>query len=104
MLKTIKDRWPLIAIAGVSALSIGMVAALIKATDPFGSPDRSLSPALQSEANEASVVLKLVSQPPEIRLQALNTIAKSDRTIEGDRARYLLATDFIDQGRGGSAQ
>ncbi len=103
MLKTIKDRWPLIAIAGVSALSIGMMASLIKATDPFGSPDLSQSPALQSEANEASVVLKLVSQPPEIRLEALNTIAKSDRTIEGDRARYLLATDLIDQGQGGSA-
>ncbi len=103
MLKTIKDRWPLIAIAGVSALSIGMMVALIKATDPFRTPNLSLSPVLQSEENEASVVLKLVTQLPEIRREALNTIAKSDRTREGDRARYLLASDLIDQGQSGSA-
>ncbi len=103
MLKTIKARWPLIAIASVSALSIGMMVALIKATDPFRPANLSLSPVLQSEENEASVVLKLVTQLPEARREALNIIAKSDRTREGDRARYLLATDLIDQGQGGSA-
>lgn len=103
MLKTIKDRWPLIAIASVSALSIGMVVALTKATDLFQSPNFSLSPALESEADEASVVLTLVRQPPEIRQELLNAIAKRDRTLEGDRARYLLATDLINQGQGSSA-
>ena len=101
MLKTLKDRLPLIALVGISALSVGMAVAFLKSTDAF-SPPREVVSSLSPEAAASSAVLKLVNQPAETRSAALQAIAQQ-KGIEGDRARYLLAVDLIDQGKGGSA-
>lgn len=100
----IKIHWPLLALAGVSALSVGMVVALLETVGVLN-----LAPAdsaiVESElAPEApSAVLGLADRPPAQRTEALSLIAQQQDNQEGHRARYLLATDLLSQGRGGSA-
>ena len=101
MLKTLKDRLPLIALVGISTFSIGMAVAFLKSTDAF-SPQQEVVSSVLPDADAASAVLKLVNQPAVTRSAALSAIAQQ-KGIEGDRARYLLAADLIDQGKGGSA-
>lgn len=97
MLKTIKDKLPLLALLGVSTLSVGAVVTLLKATDAFGPTSRVITSQSEREA-EASPVLGLVKQPPEARQVALGAIAQQDRATESDRARYLLGLDLIARG------
>ena len=40
MLKTLKDKWPIIALVGISTVSIGLVVAFLKTTTAFQSPDQ----------------------------------------------------------------
>lgn len=102
MLKTLKDKWPLIALLSISTFSVGMVVALLKATDAF-SPTPAVVISRSPDAIADSAVLKLAKLPPETRSTALTAIAQQNEGIESDRARYLLATDLIDQNQGGSA-
>ena len=102
MLKTLKHRWPLLALLGISTLSVGMVVGFLKATDAFN-PTPSVVISRSPGAIEDSAVLKLAKQPPEARRTALTAIAQQDKDIERDRARYLLAVDLINQNQGGSA-
>ncbi|NJN00085.1 MAG: tail length tape measure protein, partial [Phormidesmis sp. RL_2_1] len=102
MLKTLKNRWPLVALAGISTLSVGIAVVLLKTTDAFNPNPAVVSPQSADEL-APSAVLALASQPPATRSAALSAIAEQERGIEGDRARYLLATDLINQGKGGSA-
>ncbi|NEP18119.1 MAG: transglycosylase SLT domain-containing protein [Leptolyngbya sp. SIO4C1] len=105
MWKQIKDRWPFVALAGVSALSIGMVAAVFQTTEQLPDSRTAVLSREAALADSPSPVLQLATQPPAARTAALSQLA-SDSTaddIETYRARYLLATDLIDQGRGGSA-
>lgn len=102
MLKTLKDRWPLIALVGISTFSVGMIAAVLKATDAF-SPTPAVVVSRSPNAIEDSAVLKLAQQSSTTRSTALTAIAQQNEGIESDRARYLLATDLIDQNQGGSA-
>ncbi len=106
MLKTLKEKWPLIALAGISTLSVGLVVALLKTTDSFNPAviNPSVVPEQSLRAVESSTVLKLAKQSPEMRGEALSAIANSGaNNVEGYRARYLLASDLIAQGKGGSA-
>ncbi|MEO0538591.1 MAG: transglycosylase SLT domain-containing protein [Cyanobacteria bacterium P01_A01_bin.123] len=109
MLKQVKQHLPLLAIAGVSAMSLGIGAALL---NTVGGLD--LTGGTQQAQGEArldgldpvsdSAVLKLVSQSPEGRGASLMEFAQAGQDgRDRDRARYLLALDFIDQDRGGSA-
>lgn len=97
MLKTIKNKWPLLALIGMSTLSVVGVVALLKGTDAFG-PDRQVVTSQSERAVEASPVLGLVRQPSEARQVALSAIAQQNRPTESDRARYLLGLDLIEQG------
>lgn len=97
MLKTIKDKWPLLALIGASMFSVGVVAALLKSTDAFG-PNSAVITSQSGRAVESSPVLGLVKQPPEARQVALRTIAQQNRETESDRARYLLGLDLLEQG------
>ena len=97
MLKTIKDKLPLLALVGASMFSVGAVVAVLKATDAF-SPDRRVITSQSEREAETSPVLGLVKQPTEARQVALNAIAQQDRKTESDRARYLLGLDLIAQG------
>ncbi len=105
MLKTLKEKWPLIALAGISTLSVGLIVGLLKTTDSFNPVviNPSVVPEQSPRAIEASTVLSLAKQSPEARGEALSAIASSDQSVEGYRARYLLATDLVAQGKGGSA-
>ncbi|MGC1307558.1 MAG: transglycosylase SLT domain-containing protein [Phormidesmis sp.] len=108
MLKTLKSRWPLIALSGVSLFSIALVVAVLKTTDAFN-PNRSIvvnpnvSVEQSSQAVEESAVLGLVRQTPAARRSALSAIAQKETGVEGYRARYMLATDLINQGQGADA-
>ena len=97
MLKTLKNRWPLLALIGMSTLSVVAVVAVLKSTDAFG-PNRQVITSQSERAVEESPVLGLVRQPPEARAVALQAIAQQDSPTESDRARYLLGLDLIEQG------
>ncbi|MGB3295204.1 MAG: transglycosylase SLT domain-containing protein [Phormidesmis sp.] len=102
MLKTLKHRWPLIALLGIGTFSAGMVVAVLKATDAFN-PAPAVVISRSPDVIADSAVLKLAQQPPETRSTALTAIAQQNEGIESDRARYLLATDLVNQNQGGSA-
>ncbi len=105
ILKTLKDKWPLIVLASVSALSVGAVVALLETTDAFSPGGASLNTASEQspDAVKSSLVLGLSKQPPEVRGQELSAIAQQNQGIEGHRARYMLASDLIGQGKGDRA-
>lgn len=54
-------------------------------------------------ADPNSAVLKLASLPPSERKSQLQAIATTGEGLEKSRARYLLATDLIQEFEGGSA-
>lgn len=106
--QSIKDKWPLIALAGISTLSVGLIVALLKTTDAFNPSSVALvNPNIAAEqspdAVDDSVVLGLAKQAPEERIETLSKIADRGRNVESARARYLLASDLIKNGQGGSA-
>lgn len=107
VLATIRDRMPLIAIAGVTAFSLGAVVVMLEAAGvwPGASPTetRQTSGAGAAPEAEASVVLALIQHPPTERANTLQTVAADPQSPDQSRARYLLATDLINQGRGGAA-
>lgn len=109
MLKPLKASLPLIAIAGVSALSLGMVAALVN-TDPgpeVAEVGRESSGFLglpsQDPFAQDDPVLGLALQPAAQRQEALSRYSADPDPISRSRARYLLALDLINADRGGSA-
>ncbi|MEL6262137.1 MAG: transglycosylase SLT domain-containing protein [Cyanobacteria bacterium J06626_6] len=102
MLKTLKEKWPLMALIGISTLSVGLIVSLLKHTDAFRQP----SPVTTEQTNRAireSAVLGLVRQPAAQRTATLASIAQQNEGLERDRARYMLATDFINQGQASQA-
>ncbi|NEQ30570.1 MAG: transglycosylase SLT domain-containing protein [Leptolyngbya sp. SIO4C5] len=108
MLKHLKQNMPLLALVGVSTLSLGMfvgLADLLVEGGLWGRWQRSTSDAALVElgAETDSPVLQLVNQPVAERTAELSAIAQGGKGREQARARYLLATDLIEQGRGGSA-
>ena len=104
MLKALKSRWPLLALAGMSTVLVGLVVGLLKTTDAFN-PNRvgvvnpNVSAQQAPDAVGASEVLALANQPAVSRSEALRAIAQKNNGIERDRARYMLATDYINQGQ-----
>ncbi|MEM9907281.1 MAG: transglycosylase SLT domain-containing protein [Cyanobacteria bacterium P01_D01_bin.44] len=103
MWKRLKEKWPFFALAGLSALSLGMIAAVLQSTDSLQNPQtRVQAPA--SAAAGPSAVLQLAIQPVAQRTEALSNLAKKTQpNLENYRARYLLATDLIQQGKGQDA-
>jgi len=108
MAKRLKANLPLVAIAGLSALSLGMTAALVNTVAPGDGPpilEESLLPGLGgfSAHNADDPVLALALQPAAQRQSALSSAAEGQEALSRSRARYLLALDLINQDRGGSA-
>ncbi|WOD38775.1 transglycosylase SLT domain-containing protein [Nodosilinea sp. E11] len=109
MVKRLKANLPLVAIAGVSALSFGMAAALVNAVSSSGDPqvilEESLLPGLgrSPDWNADDPVLALALQLADQRQEALATFVEGKDSLSRSRARYLLALDLINQDRGGSA-
>ncbi|MGD1899504.1 MAG: transglycosylase SLT domain-containing protein [Phormidesmis sp.] len=92
MLKTLKDKLPIIALVGVGTLSVGLAVKLLKTTDAFKSAEQ-----VEIESVRDSAVLGLIAQPADVRADALANIAERENGIERDRARYMLATDYINR-------
>ncbi|NJL87596.1 MAG: tail length tape measure protein, partial [Leptolyngbyaceae cyanobacterium SM1_1_3] len=108
MLKHLKPNLPLLALIGVSTLSLGMLVGLADLIGGWGLLSRSgqqETPARVATLEPAadSAVLKLVPLPADSRAEQLGAIAQGKTSLEQARARYLLATDLINQGRGGAA-
>lgn len=96
-------RWaPGLAIAGVSALGLGMIVAFTGV--PGSRPGQPETPgAIAPEDATDSVVLALALKSPERRAEALEELANRRNSPDQARARYLLAVDRIAQGQGGQA-
>ncbi|MDJ0707831.1 MAG: transglycosylase SLT domain-containing protein [Leptolyngbyaceae cyanobacterium MO_188.B28] len=112
MLKVLKNKFPLIALAGVSALSLGFLAAFLEVAGVVKLPRQLMGngPTVESSQenldlsiNQASKVAQLTPLPVEKRAEELNKIAEGPPSTERSQARYLLAVDLINQGKGGSA-
>lgn len=97
-----KKKLPLVAIAGASALSLGMAVALFRHQIPESTaqtPNQSSTP----RAGRPDPVPQLALLPPEKRALQLAQLANDSPSSVTNRARYLLAVDQINQDRGGAA-
>ncbi|PSR17934.1 tail length tape measure protein [filamentous cyanobacterium CCP3] len=109
MVKRFKANLPLVAIAGVSALSLGMGAALINTVSSSGDSsvvlEESLLPGLRhlTAHNADDPVLGVALQLAEQRQEALMAAVEGREPLSRSRARYLLALDLINSDRGGQA-
>ncbi|MEL7501108.1 MAG: transglycosylase SLT domain-containing protein [Cyanobacteria bacterium J06554_6] len=101
MWKAIKQRWPLMAMIGLMALSVGMMAAVVRTTNGLQrSPTTRTEPSTEP-SDDRSVVLQLATQPPTVRTEALQTLLNGETAegLEQLRGRYLLASDLLNQGQ-----
>ncbi|MEO0457687.1 MAG: transglycosylase SLT domain-containing protein [Cyanobacteria bacterium P01_A01_bin.114] len=105
MWKRLKDKWPFFALAGLSALSLGMIAAVLQSTDSLqGAQSRVQGSPSLATAAKPSAVLQLAIKPAAERTEALSTLAANPNpSLDNYRARYLLATDLLNQGNGKEA-
>ncbi|MEB3289692.1 MAG: transglycosylase SLT domain-containing protein [Leptolyngbya sp.] len=107
MLNRLKPHLPLLALAGLSALSLGMVAALTNTSVPWGQTGEVAAEApwagWQDPSHSNDPVLDLALQPAEQRAAALTHYAQGPSSLSQHRARYLLALDLIAANRGGQA-
>lgn len=103
---------------GVAALAVGLAIPLVGLRSnvtpsvPWSTTDSALAPGYFDDPN--SLVLSLAVKPPSERIALLEAIAADHSLPDGValgevseldryRARYLLASDFIEQGRGDAA-
>ena len=107
MLNRMKRSLPLLALAGLSALSLGMVAALVNTVSvnlAGGEESAAISPLGEPPQNRwEDPVLDLALQPADQRADALAQYAQGRDALSQHRARYLLALDLIAANQGGSA-
>ena len=95
MLKMLKRKWSLVVLAGTGAVSVGLVVALLTTTEAF---DPRKEDSLQViDSVETSSALNLALLPPKERAVDLSVMANGAAGIDRDRARYMLATDLINQ-------
>ncbi len=97
MAKRFKISLPLLAIAGFSALSLGMLTALMSSLPGYRIVQESLFlPFHLGGANyDSDPVLGLVLQTPDQRRGPLTRYAQGRSSLTQHRARYLLALDLI---------
>lgn len=108
MRRRLENWMPWLGLASVTALGLGVTVAFVDAAGWLpgrqgggGSSSVSVGTALEAEAD--SLVLALALKSPEQRAESLSAIATQSPSVEQMRARYLLATDLIAQGRSGQA-
>ncbi len=100
MLQRWKNQIPLTA--GAAGLCVLLVGATLVVTNSNWLQGQDQSPQMQLK-NPKSAVLPLVSVPPAKRALQLQAIAQLPQSLERDRARYLLASDAIEQQQGQTA-
>ena len=100
---------PILLGVGTAALLLGATVSIVGGGlapgEWFGaaSTEEETGDELDLSQHGESVVLSLVALPPAERAAQLEEIANSRASVEQYRARYLLASDLIQQGRGGAA-
>jgi soluble lytic murein transglycosylase len=90
---------------GLSALTLGVLIALVapRLSQWQGGSDSEVPEELDLTQAQQSAVLPLVALPAAERSPQLVQLAQSKPSTDQFRARYLLATDLIQQGKAGSA-
>lgn len=97
-----KNHVPLVAsAAGLCVLLIGVTVSAMSSN--WLQWNRDQSPELLQLKNPKSAVLKLVSASPASRALQLQAIAQLPQSLERDHARYLLASDLLQQQQGEKA-
>ncbi len=96
------QRQNLISIATTTALCMLLGAAAVLAIKSNTSPENPKQ-AQVNPANPKSQVLPLVALPLKERALQLSAISQLPRSLDRNRARYLLASDLIAQNRGEKA-
>jgi soluble lytic murein transglycosylase len=96
----VKRALPLLVLAGVGALTLGLAVALLPALRESESLTLLESPDVEGDS---ATVLTLATQPPSDRRSALEDLVQQGDGLGQAQARYLLATDLINQNQGGSA-
>lgn len=100
----LKRKWPLVALIGTGTLSIGLVVALLTTTATFKDRRVNQGGDLQVvDSVETSSALNLALLQPAERAVDLSVMANGTAGIDRDRARYMLATDLINQQQGAQA-
>ncbi|MBE9179081.1 transglycosylase SLT domain-containing protein [Oculatella sp. LEGE 06141] len=106
-----RNQIMLAAGAGIAALALGATVSTLGLLDPIArlpwigqwmASDPS-SDVSESDDQQTSAVLPLVTLSPGDRASRLAELAAGSTSRDQIRARYLLAADLIQQGRGGTA-
>ncbi|MUL39039.1 transglycosylase SLT domain-containing protein [Gloeocapsopsis dulcis] len=93
MLQRWKNRVPLAAGAGLCAMLVGIAVLAAKTSDWLQLPrEHALQMSLE---HPKSSVLPLVSLSPAVRMVQLSAIAQLPLSQNRNRARYLLASDYL---------
>lgn len=100
MLQQQKNRVPLAAGTGLLLLLIGFPLIASKSNNWFEEANNSQSQEKISLNTQKSDIFPLVSLSPAQRTEELQRIAQLPLSPERDRARYLLASDLIQQKQG----
>jgi soluble lytic murein transglycosylase len=107
MLKQRKTQILLAIGAGSVALLLGAATAVLKPAgwlqSSLWSQQISSDAESESSADAGSLVLPLIASAPAERSATLQMLASSPPSLDRHRARYLLASDLIQQGQAGSA-
>ena len=99
-----KEHLPLLLLGGISLASLALIVFFGQAARR-ALPNGETNPAGQEQkAVESSEAFRLALQPPEIRQELLQQlIVPEQNTADTYLARYLLATDLLDQGQAAEA-
>lgn len=97
-----KAQLPLLMLVGISLASVALIVFFGQATKqvlPPADPD-SENQRQQATDSTNSAVFRLALQPPETRTEMLQQVITSSKNGEdAELARYLLATDWLEQGK-----
>jgi len=92
----------LLGVAGLSALAVGAAIPLLQWSGKW-QPPLSIATRFDPAAGHDKPISALKTLPPAQRTETLKAIANGKESLERSRARYLLATDLLQQGQGQKA-
>ena len=94
-----KEQLPLLLLGGISLASLALIVFFGQAARR-ALPNAVTNPGQEQTAVKASEAFRLALQPPEVRQELLQQlIVPEQNTADTYLARYLLATDLLDQGQ-----
>jgi len=103
MLKLRQNRVFVVTAAGLLCALIGIIFLVTEFGKSLWQETSDTQSQAQRRWSNNSDVLSLVSLPPTQRLRQLQAIAQSSRSLNSFRARFLLASDLIQQKQGAKA-